>query len=288
MPVFGIDISEYQKGFDFDKAIQEGVSFAILRGGDGTYQDSQFEFFYEQWKSRGIPIGVYHYSRCKTVEEAEKEAAFMIENVLQGKKLEYPVYMDVETDAQSRVGKKQLTDTVIAYCETIRKAGYRPGIYASLNFMENYLDDSRLSAYEKWIAQWSSRCDYTGDLGMWQFGGETNVLRSNQVAGVVCDQNYAYKDYPAMEVLPLEKPVKQKEFSLEMWVLRTGSTGENVRVLQYLLMANGWDGGTWGADGNYGSQTTQAVQEYQQKKGLKVDGMAGPETLSSILGLSNV
>ena len=33
---------------------------------------------------------------------------------------------------------------------------------------------------------------------MWQFGGETNKLRSNIVAGVVCDQNYAYKDYPSI------------------------------------------------------------------------------------------
>ena len=31
---------------------------------------------------------------------------------------------------------------------------------------------------------------------MWQFGGETNKIRTNKVAGVVCDQNYAYKDYP--------------------------------------------------------------------------------------------
>ena len=33
---------------------------------------------------------------------------------------------------------------------------------------------------------------------MWQFGGETNKIRTNKVAGVTCDQNYAYKDYPAI------------------------------------------------------------------------------------------
>lgn len=31
---------------------------------------------------------------------------------------------------------------------------------------------------------------------MWQFGGSTNLLRSNLIAGVVCDQNYMYVDFP--------------------------------------------------------------------------------------------
>ena len=30
---------------------------------------------------------------------------------------------------------------------------------------------------------------------MWQFGGETNPIRSNKVAGVVCDQDYMLIDY---------------------------------------------------------------------------------------------
>ena len=33
---------------------------------------------------------------------------------------------------------------------------------------------------------------------MWQFGGETNKIRTNKVAGITCDQNYCYKDYPAI------------------------------------------------------------------------------------------
>ena len=33
---------------------------------------------------------------------------------------------------------------------------------------------------------------------MWQFGGETNKIRTNKVAGVTCDQDYCYKDYPSI------------------------------------------------------------------------------------------
>jgi hypothetical protein len=183
----------------------------------------------------------------------------LIKNVLEGKEFQYPIYMDVEACNQTKVGKKQLTDTVIAYCEEIKKAGYLPGIYTSLSFLNSYLDDSRLAAYEKWIAQWYHHCQYTGELGMWQFGGETNLLRTNRVAGMVCDQNYAYRDYPGNQ-----KKEKKGDYSLEMRVLRPGMTGEDVRALQLLLLGNGWSGGTWGADGNYGTQTREAVEAYQK------------------------
>jgi LysM repeat protein len=33
---------------------------------------------------------------------------------------------------------------------------------------------------------------------MWQFGGETNFVRSNKIAGVVCDQNFMLIDYPTL------------------------------------------------------------------------------------------
>ena len=55
---------------------------------------------------------------------------------------------------------------------------------------------NELERFDKWVAQWTKACTYPGDYGMWQFGGETNKIRSNKVAGVVCDQNYAMKDYP--------------------------------------------------------------------------------------------
>lgn len=283
MKKFGIDISEWQDGFDFDKAVAEGVEFAILRGGDKLYKDRCFEEFYAACKQRGIPVGVYHYTRCTTPEQARQEAQFLIQNVLSGKTFEYPIYMDVEASSQKQAGKKQLTDTVIAYCQELEKAGYKPGVYTSVSFLGSYLDDSRLGGYERWIAQWYHYCQYEGKLGMWQFGGETNLLRSNQVAGVVCDQNYAYVDYPAAQ--EPEKPA-QGTYTLEMAVLKSGAKGENVRAMQSLLMANGWDGGTWGADGSFGAQTQQAVTDYQKKKNLQVDGQVGPETMASLLGIA--
>lgn len=196
MAKFGIDVSKWQKGFNFDKAKSEGVEFVILRGAYHMSKDTCFESFYTACKQRNIPVGVYHYSMAENVTEAKNEANYLISNVLKNKTFEYPVYMDIEDKALKALGKKKLTDVVIAFCETLEKAGYFVGIYSTAYFLRSYTQESRLSAYDKWIAQWASRCTYSGHFGMWQFGGETNKLRSNVVAGVVCDQNFAYRDYP--------------------------------------------------------------------------------------------
>lgn len=78
---------------------------------------------------------------------------------------------------------------------------------------------------------------------------------------------------------------KKGDFTVEMRVLKKGCKGEDVRALQILLKGNGWNGGTYGTDGSFGAQTVEAVKAYQTKKGLQVDGMAGPETMKSILGV---
>lgn len=198
MKKFGIDISSWQNGFDFDRAKSEGVEFAILRGAYHTRKDNCFDGFYAACKERNIPIGVYLYSMAKTVAEAKEEANLLIYNVLKGKRFEYPIYMDVEDKTQAALGKDLLTEVIVAFCETLESAGYYAGIYSTANFLKSYTHESRLADYDKWIAQWSSECTYTGDYGMWQFGGEVNRIRSNKVAGVVCDQDYALKDYPAI------------------------------------------------------------------------------------------
>ena len=198
MEKFGIDVSKWEKGFDFDKALSEGVEFVILRGAYTIYKDTCFDAFYEACSARKIPMGVYLYSMAKSVAEAKEEAICLIDNVLKGKTFEYPIYFDVEDKVLKALGKDKLTDVIIAFCETLENAGYYVGIYSTANFLKSYTHEDKLTPYDKWIAQWASKCTYKGFYGMWQFGGETNKLRSTKVAGMVCDQNYAYVDYPTI------------------------------------------------------------------------------------------
>ena len=197
MQRFGIDISKWQNGFDFDKAKAEGVEFIILRGAYSNSKDSCFEDFYKSCKDRGIPVGVYHYSMAKSVMDAKKEAELMI-GILNGKQFEYPIYLDVEDKTQAKLGKSVLTSIIKTYCDTLEDAGYYAGIYSTYSYLNSYTNIADLCKYDKWIAQWHTKCSCPIDYGMWQFGGETNKIRSNKIAGVTCDQDYAYFDYPSI------------------------------------------------------------------------------------------
>lgn len=204
MQTFGIDVSVWQGNFDFKKAKDEGVKFAILRGAytcptiDGGGKDTRFEEYYKNAKAAGLPVGVYQYSRATTVTQAKAEAQFMVDNVLKGKQFELPIYIDIEDAAQEKLGKRKLTDIIKAWCSYLEGKGYYVGVYSTAWWFGNMMYDSELQGYTHWIAQWAAACTYVpmSVVGMWQFGGETNVIRSNKVAGVVCDQNYMYKDFP--------------------------------------------------------------------------------------------
>ena len=82
-----------------------------------------------------------------------------------------------------------------------------------------------------------------------------------------------------------EATEKKADYTLGMRVLREGCKGEDVRALQYLLIANDCSCGDHGPDGSYGPATKKAVKKYQGKKGLEKDGVAGPKTMASLLGV---
>ena len=203
MNKFGIDISKWQGNFDFKKAAKEGVTFAILKGGggdNGLYTDSKFENNYAEAKKNGIPVGVYWFSKALSVDEAAKEADYFYKNVLRKKQFELPVFIDVEHKSMLELGKDKLTEIVKAWCDKLETLGFWVGIYSTVYAYSAYMNDNELERYTHWVAQWAEECTYpkTDILGVWQFGGETNLIRRNTVADVVCDQNYMYRDFPSL------------------------------------------------------------------------------------------
>lgn len=68
--------------------------------------------------------------------------------------------------------------------------------------------------------------------------------------------------------------------SLPAAVLRQGSTGADVKVVQQKLKNWGYYSGS--VDGIYGKQTKNAVVLFQKKNGLTVDGIVGTKTLQAL------
>lgn len=199
MKQFGIDVSRWQGNFNFEQAKAEGVTFAIIKAGggdDGLYKDSKFESYYASCKRLGIAVGAYYFGKAKTVDRAAEEAYHFI-SLLNGKQFEMPVYYDVEGDMLN-VGKDLLTNIIIAFCDRVEKAGYYSGFYTGEWAVNNNMNDSKLTHFTHWIAKWAKtkpKCKSGATVGIWQFGGSTNLIRDNKIAGVVCDQDYCYQDF---------------------------------------------------------------------------------------------
>lgn len=201
MEIKGLDISSYQNGISFD-AIKNSVNFLILRAGFTGWgtgvsynKDNCFENFYNQAKSRGIPVGAYWYSCANTYQKGVNEANYMYDNCLKGKQFEYPIYIDVE-DTHHQVGNKNgVTQAIKGFCETLEAKGYYVGIYASdISGFKDKMNISQLGDYDKWVARYGSKPSYAVNYGMWQSSSSGKI---NGYSGNL-DTDVAYKDYPSI------------------------------------------------------------------------------------------
>lgn len=76
--------------------------------------------------------------------------------------------------------------------------------------------------------------------------------------------------------------------NIELTVLKNGSSGEQVKTLQRLLMALGFEmksnsGKVYGVDGSFGGATENAVKAFQKSEKLSVDGIVGKNTWGKLL-----
>lgn len=190
-----IDVSTWQKNIDWQKVKNDGIQAVIARSSFGRaangQKDNRFEEHYKGAKAVGLPVGAYHYSYAKNVQEAKEEADFFLDCV-KGKTFEYPVAFDIEESSQASLGKQAVTDIIVAFCEKVEAAGYYVMVYTNLNWLTNYIDTSRISKYDTWLAQWASQPTYKGFFGIWQYTSKGSV---NGISGDV-DMNISYKNYP--------------------------------------------------------------------------------------------
>ena len=81
---------------------------------------------------------------------------------------------------------------------------------------------------------------------------------------------------------PAPSPAPAPQPSINNDVLSIGDTGEDVRELQEWLVKLGYNIGSKGPDGDFGSKTYAAVIDFQRKNNLDDDGIVGPLTKNAI------
>ena len=162
---FGIDVSKYQSKIDFEQVKKAGVEFVIIRIGYRGYVsgtlvlDPLFEQHFTNARNAGLKVGVYFFSQATTEDEAREEAQGCW-YVLNGRKLDYPIYFDTEaSDGKGNgradgLGKEDRTKCAVAFCEEVKALGYQPGVYASTKWYQTRVDYDQLKKYSIWNAHY--------------------------------------------------------------------------------------------------------------------------------------
>ena len=180
----GVDFSYHQFDIDWSKVPGAGIEFAMVRVGyrgytvGSIFPDEYYQQNLKGARENGLDVGVYFFSQAMNVQEAIEEAEFTIE-LIKDYDITLPVYFDWEQEAGFRVeglSFETMNDCAVAFCETIRNAGYEPGIYFSKQQGYYAYDLGRISDYSFWVTNPGDFQDfyYAGDI--WQYSMDTAYI----------------------------------------------------------------------------------------------------------------
>lgn len=190
----GIDVSRYQGSVNWQRVAQAGKQFAIVRLGssnsNGLYVDPNFAANVNGAHAAGLRVGAYYYTYAKTEQAVINELSLFM-GALQGVQLEYPVFVDVEANSLTGLGRAQLTNLVQFAMNILYQRKFYAGWYSYTNFINNYLNADALAAYPLWVADYRASLGYNGAYTMWQYSGSGTVSGINGA----CDLDYSYQDF---------------------------------------------------------------------------------------------
>lgn len=201
METKGIDVSAWQGQIDWKTVAAYGMDFAILRITEaGNVIDKYFERNYTECQKYNIPTGAYKYSYAMTIAEIQSEARKVVDT-LNNRKIQYPVFLDLEHHNQRVLGSESIHKMADAFREIIEAAGYKFAIYCNVDWYETVIC-SHLKKYDFWIASYPENDDgwlqerLRPDFGVgWQYSSKAKIPG---IAGTV-DRNVFYKDYVAQK-----------------------------------------------------------------------------------------
>ena len=182
--LIGIDISKWQEEIDFKTIKENKVEFVIIKlggqkeRGNKPELDPTFKNNIEQAIKEGLKVGVYFYSQAKSVNEAKKQADFVIKNI-KNYNIELPVAFDWENWAtynDYHISFNSLNNIAKAFLTEINILGYKSILYSS----EYYLNNIWFSKDYKniWLAKYGT-VQYNGNYDIWQLCSDGKVKGIN-------------------------------------------------------------------------------------------------------------
>ena len=234
----GIDVSSYEGTVDWEQAAKGGISFAILRSVTaGLEIDSEFENNYKGCRANGLATGIYVFSYALTPQEAVSEASAAV-NLMAGRDLELPIFLDMEWKRQRELGTQAVTAIARTFLDTVtNNTTYQAGIYCDQDWYDNVLDTNALSC-PFWIAKYTGTPDpaekpMAKNLIAWQY---TSLGSVPGVEGSV-DRNIGYTE----DFAPIPQKPKTGQWVQESdgrWWYREPDGG--YPASQWKLIAKKW------------------------------------------------
>lgn len=190
----GIDVSYHNGKLDWSVIKNAGVDFAIIRaayrgyGKNGTLvKDTEFANNILNAQAQGIPVGVYIYSQAITTAEAVQEANYILD-IIRGYSIDLPVVFDYEFAgvedgrldsawSSGKLNKSKMTEITLAFCDTVKNAGYNAMVYANKTFLNTNIDHVAIenAGYQVWLAHYTTNTNYTGEYKIWQYTSDGSI-----------------------------------------------------------------------------------------------------------------
>jgi len=261
-----IDVSEYQGNIDWAKAAKE-VDFVIMRASILQRKDNKYQRNVDALEQLNIPYHAYHYIKATTLDEARDEAKAFAEATKDSKPVFYII--DAEWSGIAASIAKDVIEEFEAELRRSVKHDIRVAVYIGHDKYKSWALNYDRYAYV-WIPRYgknngtvegATKPSYTCDLWQYTSKGKVDGIKGNV----------------DVSVLNGNKPLSffltgEGAYMNNNTILQKGSKGREVKHLQSVLMALGYDLGKYGADGSYGNLTVAAVKSFQKDHGFQQTG----------------
>lgn len=177
MELQGIDVSHHNGKIDWQKVAKSGKKFAILKCQYEAMShriDETFEYNYAEAGKYGLARGVYIFIASASMADMEGDAKSLLKH-LNGRKLEYGIWIDLEADIVRSRGKAYIKGLVNTYAQIFRAAGYYVGIYCNRDWYLNVMHDDLKANYDFWIARYPRN-----DVG--EYNANSSLKPSSNIA----------------------------------------------------------------------------------------------------------
>lgn len=288
------DFSEWQPNVNM-AGVRKQTPALILRVGYGhDHKDLQIDRYRPQAVQNGFGwTGLYQYARADQDITAQAEMfCSWVGRLTVG---EIPI-LDLEEGSGDQTARANAWFNVVDdhFALTPLPVNERSWLYSGANFATNNLESIFNSDRHTWVASYGAT-EPANPHTLWQStNGAVGVNRVSWAGAGYCDTSttrYTIDQLAATGWHPSKiQPPPPTSLTWAMWpstvTLKLGMKGTDVAVCQTALRNSGLIGVRGIAvDNAFGLQTQTAVRNFQEIKGLTIDGIAGPQTRRALMAL---